>query len=95
MLWKELIFLYEQGKPNLMLNSCRKICETYVNSAKKNVEEFYDDNTSAKKLFNVNLHSIDDLEAEQNGKTKDEIKTILEELFKNNGAEEHFEAYWK
>jgi hemerythrin len=35
------------------------------------------------------------LEAEQNGKTKDEIKTILEELFKNNGAEEHFEAYWK
>jgi wobble nucleotide-excising tRNase len=35
MLWKELIFLYEQGKPDLMLNSCRKICETYVNFANK------------------------------------------------------------
>jgi len=34
------------------------------------------------------------LEAEQNGKTKEEIKNILKELFKNNDAEEHFNSYF-
>jgi hypothetical protein len=49
-----------------------------------------------KKLFDVNQHSIDDLEAEQNGKTKEEIKNILKELFIiNNNAEEHFNNYFK
>lgn len=49
---------------------------------------------SAKKLFDVNQHSIDDLEAEQNSKTRDEIKNILLELFKSADAENHFEAHW-
>jgi wobble nucleotide-excising tRNase len=97
MLWKELLFLYNavDATSDLMLNPCRKICETYMHFTKKGIESFYGKNTNAKKLFDVNQHSIDDLEAEQNGKTKDEIKTILEELFKNNNSEEHFKAYWK
>ena len=56
---------------------------------------FYGENISAKKLFDVNQHSIDDLEADQNGKTKEEIKDILHELFKANNAENHFNAHWK
>lgn len=94
MLWNELVFLYEQSKPDLMLNSCRKICETYINFTKKDHASFYGNNTNAKKLFDVNQHSIDDLEAELNGKTREEIKNILHDLFEQNNAEEHFNSYW-
>lgn len=95
-LWKQLVFLYntDDATPDLMLSTCRKICETYMNFTKKGIESFYGDNISAKKLFDVNLHSIDDFEAEANGKTKSEIKDILHELFKSNGAEDHISSYW-
>jgi len=95
MLWRELTFLFDSNEPNLMLNVCRKICETYMHFTKKGVESFYGDNISAKKLFDVNQHSIDDLEAEQNGKTKEEIKKILTGLFEMNNAKEHFESHFK
>lgn len=96
-LWKELVFLYdtEDASPDLMLNPCRKICETYMHFTKVDGNVFYENNPSAKKLFDVNQHSIDDLESEQNGKTKDEIKNLLFALFKENGAEQHFSNYWK
>lgn len=96
-LWKELSFLYNatDATPDLMLSPCRKICETYMHFTKKGLDVFYGENTSAKKLFDVNQHSIDDLEAELNGKTKTEIKGILKGLFKQNGAEDHFNSYWR
>jgi wobble nucleotide-excising tRNase len=96
-LWKELLFLYSAAgaTPDLMLSPSRKICETYMHFTKKSLEAFFGENTSAKKLFDVNQHSIDDLEAELNGKTKDEIKDILKNLFEHNGAEDHFNSYWK
>lgn len=95
-LWKELVFLYGAtgATADLLLNPCRKICETYMNFTKKGIEAFYGTNTNAKKLFDVNQHSIDDLEADQNGKTKEEIKDILSGLFKQNDAEDHFNSYW-
>jgi wobble nucleotide-excising tRNase len=95
LLWKELSFLYKEHKPNLMLSSCRKICETYMRFNCKEVEGFYGDNINAKKFFDVNQHSIDDLEAEQNGRTREEIKGILESLFKSNNAIKHFKTHWK
>ncbi len=96
-LWKELTFLYQatDATPDLMLNPCRKICETYMNFTKKGQETFYGENRNAKKLFDVNQHSTVDMEAEQNGKTKPEIKDILFSLFRQNDAEEHFNSYWK
>lgn len=96
-LWKELVFLHgaPDATPDLMLNPCRKICETYMNFTKKGIETFYGENTNAKKLFDVNQHSVDDLEAEQNGRTKDEIRDILKGLFAQNEADEHFNSYWK
>lgn len=94
-LWKELVFLYDADAPDLMLNPCRKICETYLKFTKQDVMKFYGDNINAKKLFDVNQHSVDDLEAEQNGKTKEEIKSILSELFKSVDAEEHFKSHWQ
>lgn len=96
-LWKELSFLYnaDDATPDLMLGPSRKICETYMHFSKKEIDVFYGENRSAKKLFDVNQHSIDDLEAEMNGKTKSEIKDLLKELFTQNGAEDHFNSYWK
>jgi len=96
-LWKELIFLYNaaDATPDLMLSPCRKICETYMNFTKKGIETFYGNNTNAKKLFDVNQHAIDDMEAEQNGKTKDDIRCIMGNLFKQNDAYDHFDNYWK
>lgn len=96
-LWKELVFLHDttDATPDIMLNPCRKICETYMHFTRKGVDKFYGENTSAKKLFDVNQHSIDDFEAEMNGKTKPEIKNILKQLFRQNEAEDHFNSYWK
>lgn len=96
-LWKELVYLYksDDATSDIMLNPCRRICETYLKFTKQNVMDFYSENKSAKKLFDVNQHSIDDFEAEQNGRSKEDIKTILEELFKVNNAENHFNDHWK
>jgi len=96
-LWKELVFLYSasDATPDLMLSACRKICETYTHFIKKDSAVFYGNNLNAKKLFDVNQHAIDDFEAEQNGKTKEEIRDILCELFRQNNAEDHFKSYWK
>ena len=92
MLWKELKFLYEANRPNLMLGSCRRICETFQKF--NSISQFYDGNSAAKKLFNVNVHSIDDLESEQNAKTREEILSTLKALFEKNKANEHFHAHW-
>lgn len=97
LLWKEIKFLYEEdgATANLMLNPFRKICETYMKFNCIVPETFFKDNVGVKKLYDVNQHSVDDLEAEQNGKTKDEIKQILKELFQNNNASDHFNNYWR
>ena len=94
LLWIELKFLYVANKPALMISCCRRICETFEKF--NGIEEFYKNgNESAKKLFDVNVHSIDDLDSEQSGKTKEEIIEILKELFRSNNAEDHFTKYWE
>jgi wobble nucleotide-excising tRNase len=93
-LWEDLKFLYENDKPISMLNNCRRIIETYMKF--NNVEQkFYKESEFVKKLFDVNSHSIDDQDNELNGKTREEIKNMLYELFENNGAKEHFNSYFK
>lgn len=94
-LWNGLVFLHSKHKPDLMLHPCRRICETFFNFTKQDSAKFYGENLSAKKLFDVNQHSIDDLEAELNGKTEDDIKNILLNLFESAGAEQHFKSHWK
>ena len=63
-LWKELVFLYsaKDAVSDLMLSPCRKICETYMKFTKKGIDKFYGENINAKKLFDVNQHSVDDFE---------------------------------
>lgn len=97
LLWKEIQFLYREDNAtaDIMLNPFRKICETYMKFNCIGMDKFFESNSGVKKLYDVNQHSVDDLEAEQNGKTKEEIKQILKQLFINNNAEKHFNRYWQ
>lgn len=90
-LWDEVLFLYENDKASYMINPLRRIFETFEKFTGINL---FEDNSDAQKLFNVNSHSIDDFEAELNGKNKDELIDIVKNIFKDINAEKHFEYYW-
>lgn len=91
-LWFEVEWLYRYGKPEYLLNPIRRILDTYK---KFNcIDSLYEDYKEAEKLFNVNSHEIDDLEAELNGKTSAEIIGMLRQVFEKNNGIEHFNRYW-
>lgn len=96
-LWSELKFLYESNATtaDILLNPIRRIIETFTNFNVIRKTDFFSKVLGAKKLFNVNSHSIDDVEAELNGKTKQEIIQIFFDCFAQNGYSEHFLKYWK
>lgn len=94
-LWRELKWLFdnEEAKPEYLLNPIRRIIETFekfncINNMCRSFSE-------AEKLFDVNSHSIDDLDAELNGKDKSAIIEILKKAFSDNHADEHFNSHWK
>lgn len=93
LLWKELYFLYDNNKPELMLNSIRRIIETFMKFNKK--YDFYNNQREAQKLFNVNSHSIDDLEADINGKSREQLYDLMRECFITNGYSDHFKLHWR
>lgn len=95
LLWIELHSLYESDLLNSMLNSMRRIIETYIKFNKINLENFYKDKEEHKKLFDVNSHSIDDHSMETIGKDKDTLIAMFKEVFETNNAIEHFRTYWK
>ena len=94
-LWVELKDLYECGHELSMLNTMRRIIETFMkfNALKQDI--FYQDNEQYLKLFNVNSHGIDDPSAVQYTESIDEMRDLFYQIFKDNHYEEHFEHYWK
>ncbi|MCO7177248.1 AAA family ATPase [Streptococcus gallolyticus] len=97
-LWAELRWLYDQQKPDFMLNPIRRILETYLKFNQINSSDFYRGFDEIEKLFNVNSHSIDDIDdfaTNANGKTPEEIIEMMRLIFKENNGESHFEANWK
>lgn len=95
-LWDELkvLYNYDQAKAELLLNPIRRIIETYTNFNAVSLTKFYNKVSGAKKLFDVNSHSIDDLQAELNGKTKQEILDLFKQCFYLNNAKDHFDTHW-
>lgn len=93
-LWVELHWLFDKGQSNFMLNPARRIFETYMKFNCLSIEELYREDIEAKKLFDVNSHSIDDLEAEPNGKSCEVILKKIEGVFHNLGADSHFKKHW-
>lgn len=95
-LWDELkiLYSYDQANAELLLNPIRRIIETYTKFNAVSLTKFYDKVSGAKKLFDVNSHYIDDLQAELNGKTKQDILDLFKQCFYSNNAEGHFDAHW-
>lgn len=96
-LWQELKLLYEYNatSADMLLNPIRRIIETYTNFNAINKTVFCSKVVGAKKLFDVNSHSIDDIEAELNAKSKKDIVQMLYDCFDRNGNPEHFKSHWK
>ncbi|MCP1101001.1 ABC-type Mn2+/Zn2+ transport system ATPase subunit [Aequitasia blattaphilus] len=91
-LWREVKFLYEEHKPDFMINPIRRIFETYQKF--NGIDDLYKNDAESQKLFNVNSHSIVDLEADLNGKDEDAIISKVRQIFEANNAGEHFRTYW-
>lgn len=94
-LWVELKDLYDCGHKNSMLNTMRRIIETYMKFNSLKQETFYKGTEQYLKLFNVNSHSIDDLSAESYSETKEEMRDLFRQIFKDNGGIDHFNSYWE
>ena len=95
-LWIELNYLYENDYLNSMLNSMRRIVETFIKFNKIHQDQFYKDKDEHLKIFNVNSHeAIDTLSADSIGKTKEELSVMFKELFIESGFESHYDNYWK
>lgn len=94
-LWLELWTLYEANLLNSMLNSMRRIIETYIRFNKIEPVRFYEGKEEHKKLFDVNSHSIDDHSMETVGKNKQELIEMFKALFDQNNAQAHFDTHWK
>lgn len=94
-LWFELKELYDCGHKNSMLNSMRRIIETYMKFNNLNQDKFYHGNEQYLKLFNVNSHSIDDLSAQSYSESIKEMRDLFYKIFEDNGCEQHFKHYWK
>lgn len=95
-LWSELKTLYglKNVSADLLLNPIRRIIETFTKFNAINKRDFYEPVEGALKLFNVNSHAIDDIEAELNGKTKNEIIQMFYDCFSKNDKAEHFKKFW-
>ncbi|WP_416334807.1 AAA family ATPase [Anaerococcus sp. DFU013_CI05] len=94
-LWQELIFIYECApSESMLLNPIRRIIETFTKFNGINKTKMLGNVLGAEKLFNVNSHSIDDLEAELNGRTKNDIMKMMKECFEKEESTSHFHKYW-
>lgn len=96
-LWQEMRYLFEKlpdDKASMLLNPIRRIIETYTKFNNIDEKIFYRSVIGVKKLFNVNSHSIDDLEAELNGRNKKDIIQLVYDCFYNNSAASHFKHHW-
>lgn len=95
-LWNDLRIVYNHSEfhSSLMLNIIRRIIETYLKFNCIEQNDFYGELLDAKKLFDVNSHSIDVIEAELNGQEKDDIIGLMRDCFVKNNAISHFESFW-
>lgn len=96
-LWHEINILFSLSScnPAMLLNPMRRIVETYTKFNGLKQRNFLSKVEGANKFFNVNSHGVDDLEADLNGKSKENIIEIFKECFEKNNSIEHFKIFWK
>lgn len=95
-LWQDLEFVYtsDKGRAGLLCNISRRIVDTYTNFNSISKTSFYKDVAGAKKLFDVNSHEIEDMDADLTGTDKKTIIKILYNCFDKNNSSEHFKKYF-
>ncbi len=86
--------MYENEKPDYMLNPIRRILETYMKFNGIESKELRSCDAEAEKLLNVNSHDIDDEYNDPNGKSVSQLIDILRRIFIDLNAEDHFKYYW-
>lgn len=95
-IWSELSELAELDLRNSMLNSMRRIIETYLDFTNIKQDDFYQGNEQYLKLFNVNSHgAIDSISSEAFTETADELIQLFYLIFRDNNSTDHFDAHWK
>lgn len=95
-LWQDLEFIYnsDKGRAGLLCNIARRIVDTFTNFNSISKTNFYSDVIGAKKLFDVNSHEIEDMDADLTGADKKTIIKILYDCFDKNNSSEHFKKYF-
>ena len=95
-LWQDLEFVYnsEKGRAGLLCNIARRIVDTFTNFNSISKTNFYKGVAGAKKLFDVNSHEIEDMDADLTGTDKKTIIKILYDCFDKNNSSEHFKKYF-
>lgn len=93
-LWIELQELCKNNYKFSILNSMRRIIETFMKFNNIPQDIFYGNNEQYLKLFNVNSHSIDDLDHELFTESSEELKELFRQIFVDNGFKDHFNNYW-
>ena len=95
-LWQDLEFVYnsEKGRASLLCNIARRIVDTFTNFNSISKTNFYKGVAGAKKLFDVNSHEIEDMDADLTGTDKKTIIKILYDCFDKNNSSEHFKKYF-
>ena len=96
-LWIELDCFYKADNitADMLLNPMRRIIETFTKFNCIEMGAFLDVVPGAKKILDVNSHSIDDLEADLNGKDKEEILQMFCNCFIQNNYKRHLVNHWK
>lgn len=95
-LWQDLKFVYnsDKGRAGLLCNIARRIVDTFTNFNSISKTNFYNGVVGAKKLFDVNSHEIEDMEADLTGADKKRIIKVLYYCFDKNNSSEHFKKYF-
>ena len=96
-LWRGLSHLYHDPdvKSDQLLNSMRRILETYTKFNGRNWKKFCEKAGVSLKMFHEGSHAITDLSEQANIYSKDELVKMFYKCFAGNGAGNHVKYYWK
>ena len=92
-LWINLVSSYLDNNPDNMFNNARRICGSFADFNKININDFYGD-SDLKKMLDVNSHEISGEEMRESGTTAIRLKQSIEQLFCKRGFKDHFKNHW-
>lgn len=92
-LWINLVSSYLDNNPDNMFNNARRICGSFADFNKININDFYGD-SDIKKMLDANSHEISGEEMRESGSTAIRLKQSIEQLFCKKGFKDHFKNHW-